>query len=81
MVEIGGKNLKKLPFWFPKKDNFIWYLITIILFLLSIDIWWWERSKPLIYGLPFWVLYIFFLTIITSLVFYTISKKIWRDEN
>ena len=68
-----------LPFWFPKKTNVVWYLVFIGLFLLSLDFWWWGQAKPLILGLPFWVVYLFILTLITSLAFYLFSKYYWRD--
>jgi len=69
-----------MPFWFPKKTNVVWYLIFIGLFLLSLDFWWWEKSEPFVFGLPFWVLYLIILTLITSLAFYLFSKYYWRDE-
>ena len=68
-----------LRFWLPKKTNVIWYLIFIGLFLLSLDFWWWGQTTPLIFGLPFWVVYLLILTLITSLAFYLFSKYYWRD--
>jgi hypothetical protein len=76
----GGNDLKNLPFWFPKKDNALWYLFFILLFLLSLDFWNWGQSKPLILGLPFWVYYLIILTLLTSLVFYAFSKFYWRND-
>jgi hypothetical protein len=72
--------LENLPFWFPKKSNAAWYLLFIILFLLSLDFWGWEQSKPLILGLPIWVYYLLFLTLLTSLAFYIFTKRFWRED-
>ena len=69
-----------MPFWFPKKTNVVWYLVFIGLFLLSLDFWWWEKSEPLVFGLPFWIVYLIILTIITSIAFYLFSKYYWRDD-
>lgn len=69
-----------LPFWFPKKSNVIWYLLFIVIFLLSLDFWGWEQSKPMILGLPLWVFYLFFLTLLTSLAFYLFAKYNWRGD-
>ncbi len=68
-----------LPFWFPKRTNVVWYLVFIGLFLLSLDFWWWRQSEPLMFGLPFWVVYLLILTLITSVAFYLFSKYYWRD--
>jgi len=72
--------LKKLPFWLPKKDNILWYLLFITLFFLSIDFWNWGSSKPLFLGLPFWLFYLLFLTLFLSGVFYMFSKFFWRED-
>ena len=73
-------TLKKLPFWFPKKDNAIVYILFIALFLLSLDFWGWGQYKPLILGMPLWVYYLLFLTLLTSVAFYLFSKTYWRDD-
>ena len=81
MVEnLGGKSLKNLPFWFPKKDNVFWYFLFILLFLFSLDFWGWGQSKPLILGLPLWVYYLLILTLLTSLAFYVFAKYFWRED-
>ena len=70
----------KLPFWFPKKDNVIVYLVFIVIFLLSLDFWGWGQSKPMIFGMPLWVYYILIITLLTSVAFYIFSKYYWRDS-
>ncbi len=70
----------KLPFWFPTKHNAVWYLLFIVLFLLSLDFWGWRQTNPLILGLPFWVWYLFILTLATAVAFYLFSKGHWRDK-
>jgi hypothetical protein len=74
----GGKFLKNLPFWFPKKENAFWYLVFILLFSFSLDFWGWNKSRPVIFGLPLWIYYFLILTLLTSVVFYIFSKYFWR---
>ena len=70
----------KFPFWFPKRNNAIVYLVFIAIFLLSLDFWGWGQSNPLILGLPFWVYYILIITLLTSVAFYIFTKYYWRDN-
>jgi len=72
--------MKNLPFWFPTKNNVIWYILFIGLFILSMDFWGWNQSNPLILGLPLWVVYLFILTLAISIVFYFFSKTYWEDS-
>ncbi|KYK32013.1 MAG: hypothetical protein AYK22_00190 [Thermoplasmatales archaeon SG8-52-3] len=72
--------MKNLPFWFPKKKNAFWYLLFVLLFIFSIDFWGWNTSKPMIIGLPLWIYYLLFLTLLTSASFYIFSKFFWRIE-
>ncbi len=72
--------MKNLPFWLPTKKNFVWYLLFIGLFLLSLDFWMWKVSEPLMLGLPFWMWYLFVLTLSLSLVFYVFTRFYWREE-
>ena len=73
-------SLKKLPFWFPKKENIIVYIVFIVIFLLSLDFWGWRQYKPLILGMPLWVYYLLILTLLTSVAFYLFSKSYWSDD-
>ena len=72
--------MKNLPFWFTKKNNIFWYILFILLFLLSLDFWGWRQYEPMIFGLPFWVYYFLILTLITSLAFYLFCKNYWRES-
>jgi len=72
--------MNKKQSWFKDKIKIFYFLAFIILFLLSLDFWGWGQSKPLILGLPFWIYYLLFLTLVTSGFFYLIAKNIWRDE-
>ena len=74
------ESLKKLPFWFPKKENIIVYIVFIVIFLLSLDFWGWGQYKPLILGMPLWVYYLLILTLLTSVAFYLFSKSFWSDD-
>jgi len=69
-----------LPFWLPKKKNFVWYLLFIGLFLLSLDFWNWGSSNPLFFGLPFWMWYLLFLTLFLSGAFYLFTWFFWRED-
>jgi hypothetical protein len=82
MVDLDGrkKALKNLPFWLPRKSNAIWYVLFVGLFLLSMDFWGWEQSKPLILGLPLWTWYLLVLTLSTSLAFYVFARFVWRED-
>lgn len=73
-------KMKNLPFWIPRKKNFVWFIIFILLFVLSIDIWQWYNSNPIYFGLPLWVIYFLFLTLMTSFTFYLFSKYYWSDN-
>ena len=72
--------MKNLPFWFPNKKNFYWYILFIFIFILSIDIWAWDLDEPKILGLPFWIYYLIILTLITSFAFYIFANKYWEDK-
>jgi hypothetical protein len=72
--------MKDLPFWFPKKRNAFWYVIIILLFIGSLDFWAWNKTHPLILGLPFWMYYLLILTLLTSFIFYLFSKDYWREN-
>ena len=72
--------MRKLPFWFPKKENAIVYIVVIVIFLFSLDFWGWEQYKPLILGMPLWVYYLLILTLLTSVAFYLFSKSYWSDD-
>jgi len=76
---FGGINLK-MPFWFPKKDNAIVYLVFIGIFLLSLDFWGWDQSKPMLLGLPLWMYYLIILTLATSFAFLIFSKYYWEGD-
>jgi hypothetical protein len=72
--------MKKIPFWLPKKNNAIWYVIFFLIFLSSQDYWQWNNNNPLIFGLPIWVIYILILTILTSFAYYIFTKFYWSDK-
>ncbi|MFA5101705.1 MAG: hypothetical protein WC525_00985 [Candidatus Thermoplasmatota archaeon] len=72
--------MKDLPFWLPKKNTLIWYLLFIGLFLFSLDFWNWGSSTPLLLGLPFWMWYLFGLTLVLSGAYYAFSRFFWRED-
>ncbi len=66
--------------WF-KKNKFFWLIVFLIVFSASVDIWWWNSAQPLVFGLPFWVLYFILLTLTLSCVFYFFAKYHWKVLN
>lgn len=81
MDDIKVITMISLPFWMPNKKNYIWYLLFILIFILSLDYWQWNVHNPLFFGLPIWVIYFFTLTILTSFTFYIFSKYYWSDNS
>jgi len=63
-----------------KKNNFLTIIFIVIIFILSLDFWGWYQSKPMFLGLPIWVYYIIFLTLLLSIFYYIFSKNIWRKD-
>ena len=57
------------------------FVVFVVLFTLSLDFWGWNIATPMYFGLPVWVYYLMFLTLITSVFFLILAKNIWRDEN
>ena len=77
LVEI----MKKLAFWMSKKNYLIWFILLIYIFILSNDYWNWNKSNPIILGLPLWMIYFIILTLLTSFAFYLFSKYYWSDNS
>jgi len=72
--------MKKKHSWLKDQKKILASLICVILFLLSLDYWGWEKSEPLFLGLPIWIYYLFILTLLTSVLFYFITKNIWIEK-
>jgi hypothetical protein len=62
------------------KKHILGFIMFIVLFTLSLDFWGWNIAEPLFFGIPLWLYYLFFLTVITSVFFYIIAKYLWSDE-
>lgn len=63
-----------------KKKVLLPYVVFILIFLLSLDLWGWNKAEPLIFGLPLWVYYFLFLTLSLSPLFLIFGKYYWEDE-
>ncbi len=63
----------------PQKKYALYFLAFLLIFLLSMDFWSWHASKPLIWGIPYWVVFLYTLTLMISVFYYLFSKKFWRD--
>jgi SSS family solute:Na+ symporter len=66
-THAGGENLEIV---FPIDRRFRkWAPVFLVLFLLGIDFWAWNRTPVLIAGLPLWVWYYIALGVLLSLAF------------
>lgn len=57
-----------------------WWIIFIIIFILCIDFWNWNKSEPVILFMPYWMWYIFSLTLIMSAVFALFAKYVEEER-
>ena len=73
--------MNKIFFWMPKKKYLIWFILFIFIFILSNDYWNWNKSNPIILGLPLWMIYFIILTLLTSFAFYLFSTYYWSDNS
>jgi hypothetical protein len=65
---------------YEENKKMVWLIIFCLLCIFYVDIWNWNKITPLFFGLPYWVYYHFFLTVLSSLLFYVFIHQIWRDE-
>lgn len=61
-----------------KKDR-AWLWLMLIVFGLGVDFWNWNRAEPLLWGIPFWVVYLFAITLGLTLVFLLFARRFWKD--
>jgi hypothetical protein len=69
-----------LPGWIYKKKSIVWLIIFLGIFVLANDWWNWNQETSVLFGLPFWIVRIFILTIGLSPLFWAFSRSAWRDE-
>ncbi len=64
------------------KNKFFWFFVFVVFFVLSLDFWAWNAYNPLFFGLPFWVFYLIFITVLLTFVYYFFCLFFWRvDED
>ena len=51
----------------------------VLLIVLAVDCWNWPASKPLIAGMPSWVIWDIAIVLMTGIYFLLFSIHIWRD--
>lgn len=61
-----------------KKKIALWGAL-FLLFVLSLDFWAWHKAEPLIWGMPFWIVYLFGLTLMLALFYLAFAKFYWRE--
>ncbi|RLG69988.1 MAG: hypothetical protein DRO11_06865 [Methanobacteriota archaeon] len=64
-----------------KHKNLVWFLVFLLVFVASIDLWAWGSSTPLILGLPWWVWYFIALNIAMSTLLYLYTKEEQQDDD
>ena len=61
------------------RSRVFWICTFTALFLLSIDIWAWERVSPRLFGLPYIILYTVFLEGLLFVAFFVFISTYWKD--
>ena len=67
--------------WFKEKKKILAIITFLAIFIFSLDYWGWNIENISFLGLPLFVYYLIFLTLLLSVFFYILSKNIWRDDN
>ncbi len=61
---------------------YVWFFGFTVLFLLSLDFWWWHQTGS--FGglhLPIWIYYFGGLQILLSLMMWVFSRTFWTASN
>ncbi len=64
-----------------KLSKNLWRLFFLILFVLSLDYWWWDA--PMQFGwlnLPLWLYYFILLQLLFFAGFYFFSRQYWQSR-
>jgi len=67
--------------WSKEKRYVLWSFIFVCFFLLSLDFWNWNLASPLLFGLPYWIIYHMVLTVCLSVVFWLFATAEWREQD
>jgi len=77
----GSKSNLAIIFNIMKKIKIKWLIILLALFIISVDFWNWNKSKPFLFFMLLWTWQIFFITILLSIVFYLFAKYGVNERN
>jgi SSS family solute:Na+ symporter len=61
----------RLPEWIY--DRYVW--LFAVIFILAMDFWAWDRSEPIIFGIPLWVGYFVVLSALQTAVMVHLTKE------
>lgn len=62
------------------KSAWFWALAFGLLFAFSIDLWAWDWMEPMVFGLPYIVLYVMVLEAALFALFYLFNRYYWTDD-
>ncbi len=62
-----------------KRKRIMFVAGFVALVIISVDFWNWTSSKPLIMGMPFWVVWDIIVVILTGIYYILFCTYLWRD--
>lgn len=62
------------------ENKWFWAVAFGSLFLLSIDLWAWDWTEPVAFGLPYTVVYVIFLETALFAMFALFNRYYWVDH-
>jgi len=82
---LNKKTWELLPFWFPKsQNNRNWTFVFILLIILSIDWWNWEKGTSsdarFANWIPIWIVYLIMIQFALAYSVWKFSKEWMKDE-
>lgn len=69
-----------LPLKKIKHNRWFWFFVFGCVFVLSLDLWNWNKTELFFLGFPFWIIQVMLLTIILSPLFFLFVKFVWREN-
>lgn len=61
---------------------YVWFFGFTVLFLLSLDFWWWQQDGSFVLlNLPVWIFYFAGLQLLLSLMLLVFSRTFWTVPN
>ena len=56
-----------------------WVVGFAAILLLSLDFWNWGRAYPLVFGMPYWVVFFILLNLLLSVFYLLFGRLYWRE--